>query len=95
MHEWEKKGGPTRVVWKGVLGDNVDRGVILTKGLLKVLVKIRGMHGEKRRSNWSGMEGCAESEHAESEPPYTTDKIFVFVIVQVVLGLFMALKGSW
>ena len=38
------------------------------KGVLKVSVEITRVHGEKRRSNWSSMERCAESECAESEP---------------------------
>ena len=48
-------------------------GVVVMKGVLKVLVDIIMGCGEKRRSDWSSTERCAESECAESEPPpYTT-----------------------
>ena len=42
---------------------------VLMKGVLKVSVEIVRMHGEKRSSNWSSVERCAESECAESETP--------------------------
>ena len=43
------------------------------KGVLKVSVEIVRVCGEKRRSDWSSTERCAESEGAESESPCTTN----------------------
>ena len=53
-------------------------GVVVMKGVLKVLVEIVRVCREKRRSNWSSTESCAESECAESEPPpYTTFRVSI------------------
>ena len=41
---------------------------VLTKGVLKVSVEIVKIRGEKRSSNQSSTERCAERECSESEP---------------------------
>ena len=62
---------------------------VVWKGVLKVSVEITWMHGEKMSSNQTGTERCAESECAESEPPYTTvtncNKIYKFKTELVVV----------